>query len=80
MCLPVSSTGAGTRGCFRYLRVVLPAGNAGAPAQGLLYLLAMVFVIAVFAADLIDGYKQHALIFGLTFVAAALVEAMPKIF
>lgn len=71
--------GAATRGCFRFLRLFLPAWNAGAPVQGLLYFLGMVF-IAMFAVDLIDGSKQYALIFGLQSVAVALVETMPEIF
>lgn len=49
------------------------------PVWSSLYLPGMVF-IAMFAADLINGYKHKcALICSLMFVAVALVEMMPKI-
>lgn len=78
MCVPPSPLWSSSQGCFRYLKVVPPVGNVETPVWSSLYLPDLV-CISVFPADIINDYKQWALICGLTFVSVALVEMMPKI-
>lgn len=78
MCVPPSVLWSRNQGCFRYLKVVPPAGNGETPVWSSLYLPDLVYIV-VLAADLINSYEKWALICGLMFVAVALIEMIPKI-